>query len=72
MTFTEARKFMDENATYERRVVFKVFNDALNQWQDFRDSYHGNRKVYDHNGDLYIIDPDYRNMWKAKEQDTQC
>lgn len=65
MTFTEARKFMDENATSERRVGFKVFNEYLNKWQDFRSSYHGNRKVYDENGDLWIIDEDYRNMWRA-------
>ena len=67
MTFTEARKFMDEHASYERRVGFKVFNDLLNCWQDFKDSYHGGRKVYDNHGDLYIIDQDYRNMWKAKD-----
>ena len=65
MTFTEARKFMDENATFERRVGFEVFNDALNRWEKFDDSYHGGRKVWD-KGELYIIDPDYRNMWKAE------
>jgi len=66
MTFTEARKFMDENATFERRVGFKVFNDALNRWEDFKDSYHGGRKVYDNKGNLNIIDPDYRNMWSTE------
>ena len=67
MTFTEARKFMDEHASYERRVGFKVFNELRNTWEDFRDiAYHGGRKVYD-NGELYIIDPDYRHIWKAKE-----
>ena len=64
MTFTEARKFMDENATFERRVGFQVFNELLNRWEDLGDSYHGGRKVYN-KGELYIIDPDYRNMWKA-------
>lgn len=29
MTFTEARRFMDQNASNERRVGFKVFNDAI-------------------------------------------
>lgn len=66
MTFTEARKFMDENATFERRVGFEVFNDELNRLEDFGDSYHGGRKVYDKKGNLYIIDPDYRNMWLAE------
>lgn len=65
MTFTEARKFMDENASFERRVGFEVFNDALNRWEKFNDSYQGGRKVYD-KGKLYIIDPDYRNMWLAE------
>jgi len=66
MTFTEARRFMDENATFERRVGFEVFNDALNRWEKFDDSYHGGRKVYDKNGDLYIIDPDYKDMWRPE------
>lgn len=66
MTFTEARKFMDENATSERRVGFQVFNDRMNRWEDFGDSYHGGRKVYDKKGQPYIIDPDYRNMWKPE------
>lgn len=66
MTFTEARKFMDENASFERRVGYKVYNDMLNRWEDFKDSYHGGRKVYDKNGDLYIIDPDYRDMWRPE------
>ena len=66
MTFTEARKFMDENASFERRVGFKVFNGMLNRWEDFGDSYHGGRKVYDKKGNLNIIDPDYRNMWSPE------
>ena len=68
MTFTEAHKFMDENATFERRVGFEVFNDAMNRWETFNDSYHGGRKVYDKKGQLYIIDPDYRNMWIPDSQ----
>ena len=68
MTFTEARKFMDEHATNERRVGFKVFNDCIYKWQDFGDSYHGGRKVYDKQGQLYILDPDYRNMWWPDSQ----
>ena len=63
MTFTEARKFMDENASFERRVGFQVFNDKMNRWEDFGDSYQGGRKVYDKRGNLNIIDPDYRSMW---------
>ena len=66
MTFTEARQFMDENATFERRVSFEVFNDAMNRWENFNDSYHGGRKVYDKKGDLYIIDPDYKSMWRPE------
>ena len=66
MTFTEARKFMDENASFERRVGYKVFNDMLNRWEDFGDSYHGGRKVYDKKGNLNIIDPDYRHMWSPE------
>ena len=66
MTFTEARKFMDEHATFERRVGFQVFNDLLNRWEDFCDSYHGGRKVYDKKGNLYIIDPDYGDMWSPE------
>lgn len=65
MTFTEARKFIDENASFERRVGFEVFNDNLNRWESFKDSYHGGRKVWD-NGQLYIIDPDYGDMWKPE------
>lgn len=64
LTFTEAHKYMDEHATFERRVGFEVFNDALNRWEKFDDSYHGGRKVWD-KGELYILDPDYRNLWKA-------
>ena len=66
MTFTEARRFMDENASDERRVGFEVFNDAVGRWEDFKDSYHGGRKVYDKKGDLYIIDPDYKSMWRPE------
>lgn len=68
MTFTEARKFMDENATYERCVSFEVFNDAAGRWEKFNNvSYHGGRKVYG-NGYLYILDPDYRSMWNPENQ----
>ena len=68
MTFTEARKFMDENATSERRVGFEVFNDAAGRWEMFKNvAYHGGRKVYD-NVDLYILDPDYRGMHKPESQ----
>ena len=65
MTFTEARKFMDNNATNERRIDFQVFNETLNRWEKFGDCYHGGRKVYI-GGVLFIIDPDYRNMWLAE------
>ena len=72
MTFTEARKFMDEHASFERRVGFKVFNELYNngsgRWEDFKDSYHGGRKVYDNKGYLYILDPDHRGMWKPEDQ----
>lgn len=68
MTSTEARRFMDENASFERRVGFKMYNEHLCKWEDFGDSYHGGRKVYDKNGQLYIIDPDYRNMWSPECQ----
>lgn len=68
MTFNEAHKFMDKNASCERRVGFKVFNDAMNRWEDFKYSYHGGRKVYDDEGYLYILDPDYREMWKPENQ----
>ena len=72
MTFTEARKFMDENATFERRVGFKVFNQIYNngsgRWEDYKDAYHGGRKVYDNKGELYILDPDYSGMWRPESQ----
>ena len=68
MDFTEARKFMDEHATEERRVGFKVFNELMNRWEDYGDSYHGGRKVYDKRGNLYILDPDYSSMWKPEGQ----
>jgi len=66
MTFTEARKFMDENASFERRVGFEVFNDAAGRWENLGDSYIGGRKVYDKKDDLYIIDPDYKDMWRPE------
>lgn len=68
MTFTEARKFMDEHASFERRIGFKVFDNSQNKWQDFKDSYHGERKVYDNKGYLYILDPGYRDMKKPEDQ----
>lgn len=68
MDFTEARKFMDEHATEERRVGFKVFNELMNRWEDFGDGYHGGRKVYDKQGNLFILDPDYSGMWKPENQ----
>lgn len=68
MDFTEARKFMDEHATEERRVSFKVYNDTLNRWEDFKNtSFHGGRKVYE-SGKLYILDPEYASM---REPDAQ-
>ena len=68
MTFTEARRFMDENASFERRVGFEVFNDAAGRWERFKDvAYHGGRKVWD-KGELYILDPDHRGMWKPEDQ----
>lgn len=68
MTFTEARKYMDEHASFECRVGFKVFNDLMCKWQSFNDSYHGGRKVYDKKGTLFILDPDYGGMWKLEDQ----
>lgn len=68
MSFTEAHKFMDLHANFERRVGFEVFNDATNRWEDFKDSYHGGRKVYNKEGELYILDPNYRGMWKPEAQ----
>ena len=68
MSFSEARKFMDLHASFERRVGFKVFNEATNRWEDFKYSYHGERKVYDREGNLFILDPDYREMWKPETQ----
>lgn len=68
MTFTEAHKFMDEHASFERRVGYKVFDENLSKWLDFKDSYHGGRKVYDNRGILNILDPDYREMWKPESQ----
>lgn len=62
MTFTEAHKFMDEHATPERRVGYIVFNEWLGKWEDFKDAYHGGRKVYDHKGQLYILKPNYAGM----------
>lgn len=68
MTFTEARKFMDEHASFERRVGFKVFNGFLNRWETPKDFYIGGRKVIDKTGYLYILDPDHRNIWKPEDQ----
>lgn len=68
MTFSEAHKFMDERASFERRVGYKVFNDFIHRWEDFKDSYHGGRKVYDNSGNIYILDPDYRSMRKPDSQ----
>lgn len=68
MTFTEARKFMDENASEERRVACEVYNDAVPRWEKSDLTYHGGRRVYGRKGGLYIIDPDYRNMWKPESQ----
>lgn len=68
MDFTEARKFMDEHATEERRVGFKVFNELKNRWEDCGDSFHGGRKVYDKQGSLFFLDPDYSSMWKPDAQ----
>ena len=68
MSFTEARKFMDEHASFERRVGFKVFNEYLSKWQDFKDTFYGGRKVYDKKGDLYILDPNYRGRKKPEPQ----
>jgi len=65
MTFTEARRFMDENATSERRVNCQWYNSATSKWEDIKAIYHGGRRVYDDKGNLSIIDPDYRNMWPA-------
>lgn len=66
MTWTQAHRFMDEHATNERRVGFKVFNEMLSRWEDFGDAYHGGRKVYDKGGELYILDPDYRSQWRPQ------
>lgn len=68
MTFPEAHRFCDEHATSERRVSYEVFNDIMNRWEKYGDTYHGGRKVYDKKGELYILDPDYRNMWKPEAQ----
>lgn len=71
MTFREAHQFMDEHASFERRVGFEVFNEIVNRWEDFGDSYHGGRKVYDKKGVLYILDPDYRGMYCPTGQQWQ-
>lgn len=68
MTFQEAHHFMDENATFERRVGYKVYNECTCKWEDFKDSYHGGRKVYDKKGNLFILDPDYNSMWRPNSQ----
>lgn len=68
MTFQEAHRFCDEHATTERRVNYEVFNEAMHRWESYGDTYHGGRKVYDKKGELYILDPDYRGMWKPESQ----
>lgn len=68
MTFQEAHRFCDENATSERRVNYEVYNEAMHRWENFGDTYHGGRKVYDKEGILYILDPDYRGMWLPEAQ----
>lgn len=68
LSFSDAHRLMDEKATPLRRVGYKVFNDHTLKWEDFNDSYHGNRKVYDNHGQLYVLDPDYRNMWLPENQ----
>lgn len=68
MSFSEARRYMDDNASYERRVSYAVYNDAAGRWESEMDVvFHGARKVYD-KGDLYILDPDYSGMWKPESQ----
>ena len=67
MTYAAARRFMDEHASDERPVGFEVFNDIRNRWEDFGDRYHGGRKVYDKDGLLYVIDPDYMAMWRVED-----
>lgn len=68
MTFPDAREFMDLNACSGRPIVYKVFNDSLNRWEDFKDSYVGERKVYDKLHNLFILDPDYHEMKKLESQ----
>lgn len=68
MTFQEAHRFCDGHATTERRVNYEVFNEAVLRWENYGDTYHGGRKVYDKKGELYILDPDYRSMWKPESQ----
>ena len=68
MTFQEAHRFCDEHATFERRVNYEVFNEAMHRWESYGDTYHGGRKVYDKKGELYILEPDYRSMWKPESQ----
>lgn len=69
MTFTEARKLMDKNATFERRVGFRVFNDKLRKWEDYRHAYHGNRRVFQ-DGDLYLLDKEYENLIPQKDKNN--
>lgn len=68
MTFQEAHRFCDEHATFERRVNYEVFNEAMHRWENYKDTYHGGRKVYDKHGDLYLLEPDYRGMCEPKSQ----
>jgi hypothetical protein len=64
MTFAEARKYMDEHASHDRPVCYRAFNPYNHQWYSGELQYCGGRKVYDNLGLLYILDPDYRNMWR--------
>lgn len=66
MTFPEAHQYMDEHASFLRRVSYEVFNESINKWEDFKDTYFGNRKVYDKKGELYILNPDYQSMWRPQ------
>lgn len=63
MTFTEARKFMDEHATNERHVSYMVYDEYIGKWVDLYQTYMGDRMVIEEKGDIWILDADYRNMW---------
>ena len=66
MTFKRARKVMDINATQERPITYRVLNELYNayKWEDGNFIHKGGRKVYDKEGNLGIITPDYANIWK--------